>query len=129
VSERGSVSPIALGVIVFLLMTSIGIVDVGLLLAGRLRVTAAADAAALAAAPVTFRPFGARAGPREEARRFATANGARLVSCDCARNPSWEPRTVRVVVERRVELLLGPTVVIRAAARSRFEPLALLGGR
>jgi hypothetical protein len=88
----------------------------------------AADAAALAAAPVTFRPFGATAGPREEAARFAASNGARLLSCTCPVDRSWDPRTVEVVVSRSIEFPVVGAVTVRASSRATFEPLLLLDG-
>jgi hypothetical protein len=86
----------------------------------------AADAAALASAPVTFRPFGALGSPRNEAARFARANGARLVRCDCPVDRSWATRTVSVTVSRRISLPVVGVVVINATSRAIFEPSALL---
>lgn len=91
----------------------------------RARATAAADAAALAAAPVTFRPFGAAGGPEDEAARFAGRHGAVLISCTCARDPSYAPRRATVEVEVQVDIIgLGPRR-FRAAATAEFEPLEL----
>ncbi len=67
----------------------------GVVSAGRGRAVAAADAAALAAAPVTFRPFGSDGSPAEEAQRFAVENGATLVRCGCPTDPSWSSRDRR----------------------------------
>ncbi len=116
-----------LGVVGVVLVLSLGVADVGILLSARSSAATAADAAALAAAPVTFRPFGATAGPVAEARRFAAENGARLVDCRCAVDTSWMPREVVVVVARTVELPGYGAVTIRATSRARFEPLRLLG--
>jgi hypothetical protein len=112
--------------IVVLLM--VGVADAGLLLSGRYRAAAAADAAALAAAPVTFRPFGASGSARDEATRFAAMNGASIVSCRCRSDPSWNARTVEVIVERKVRLIGGGEITVRARSRAEFEPLALLSG-
>ena len=76
------------------LLLVVGIADAGLILAGRHRAAAAADAAALAAAPVTFRPFGAAGTPTQEAARFAAMNGASIVTCRCSADGSWRARTV-----------------------------------
>lgn len=90
------------------------------------KAASAADAAALAAAPVTFRPFGASGTPAHEAALFARANGARLVSCRCPIDRSWETRTVVVTVERTVSIVGIGTVRVQATSRATFEPVALL---
>lgn len=89
---------------------------------------AAADSAALAAAPVTFRPFGATGSAVEEAGRFAAANGASLTGCaGCGFDPSWNPRVVQVEVEVEVDVLgLGSTTV-SAVSAAEFDPVGLLG--
>ena len=94
----------------------------------KMRAESAADGAALAAAPVTFRPFGASGNAASEAARFARANGAELVSCSCPDNPTWDMRTVevKVIVYARVPGL--GKVAVRASSRATFDPLALLGG-
>jgi hypothetical protein len=111
--------------IVLLLAALLG--AVGGYLRARVEVSAAADAAALAAAPVTFLPFGARGTPAEEAERFARMNGTELRRCMCPIDPSWEPRTVEVEVARTVLLWPAGTVTVTAASRAEFVPTALLG--
>ncbi len=86
----------------------------------------AADAAALAAAPVTFRPFGALGSAREEAAIFAAANNAALVSCGCAQDPSWKNRTVEVTVRLPVRLVLFGHRSVHATSRAEFAPSRLL---
>ena len=97
------------------------------LVVARVAAANAADAAALAAAPVTFRPFGASGGARSEAARLAAANGATLVRCRCRPDPSFDPRTVEVtvIVSRRLPILGSHSV--SATGRARFEPARLLG--
>lgn len=125
--QRGSVTPLLLAVAGVVLVLAVGVADVGILLAARLQAAAAADAAALAAAPVTFRPFGATSGPDAEAQRLAAANGARLTACSCDTDPSWNARIVVVTVERRVPLLGLGTVTVAASSRAEFDPAKLLG--
>lgn len=98
----------------------------GQYLDARRRATAAADASALAAAPVTFRRYGAKAGPVQEAAKFARANGARLVGCRCAIDRSWAPRTVEVEVETVVDVVLFGPRTVRASSRAQFSPPKLL---
>lgn len=98
----------------------------GQYLDARRRAVAAADAAALAAAPVTFRPYGARGSPTQEAARFAIANGARLLSCHCAIDRSWASRTVVVEVETVVHAVFFGPRTVRASSRARFSPPQLL---
>ena len=124
--ERGSAAVLLLAVAGLVAILAVGVANVGIAFAGRLQAAAAADAAALAAAPVTFRPFGAAGSPAEEARRFAGANGARLVACRCPIDRSWQPRVVEIVVERRVELLSMGSITVRASSRAEFSPARLL---
>lgn len=123
--QRGAAGLALLGVGMLLLLLAALVVDVGRALATRAQAAAAADAAALAAAPVTFRPFGARGSPTEEASRFAAANGAKLVSCTCPLDPSWERREVEVLVEATTELFVLGSVRLRAASRAEFVPTSL----
>jgi hypothetical protein len=123
--ERGSAA-IGVGLIGVVLMFILGVGLVGAAASTYAAAASAADAAALASAPVTFRPFGARGSPRDEAARFARANGARLVRCDCPVNRSWATRTVSVTVSRRISLPVVGAFVITATSRAVFEPSALL---
>jgi len=124
--ERGSAALLLLAVAGLVIILTIGVADVGLALAGRLQAAAAADAAALAAAPVTFRPFGAAGSPAAEAGRLASANGAVLTACRCPIDRTWGPRVVEVVVERRVDLLGIGAITVRASSRAEFTPDLLL---
>lgn len=125
-TERGagSILVLAVGTLALMLAATVGLV--GSLLRVRTEVASAADAAALAAAPVTFRPFGATGTASDEARRFATANQTLLVRCDCRHDPSWGARTVEVEVRRVVRF--GPlgSVPVRAVSRAEFVPVLLL---
>ena len=77
-SERGSVSVFASGVMVMIAVLIAGLGGIGQVLMAKSRAVAAAEAGALAAAPVTFRPFGAAGTPAQEAARLVRANGAEL---------------------------------------------------
>ena len=92
----------------------------------RMRATTAADAAALAAAPVTFLPFGATGSPAQEAGRFARLNGASLVSCRCPIDRSFATRSAEVRVAVSVGLPLLGSVTVEATGRAEFAPAALL---
>lgn len=124
--EEGTAAVLLLAVAGLVVLLTVAVADVGVALAGRLQIAAAADAAALAAAPVTFRPFGADGGPVSEARRLAEANGAVLASCTCGIDRSWRRRSVTVVVERRVQLLGIGSLMVRASSRAEFDPSLLL---
>jgi secretion/DNA translocation related TadE-like protein len=123
--ERGAASLVALGMVgvIFLLTMIVG--DVGVYLRGRATAATAADAAALAAAPVTFAEFGAGGSPTEEAARFAAANGAILVTCECAIDRTWRTRSVHVVVTVAVELIMFGRRDVPASSRAEFDPTAL----
>lgn len=125
-AEEGSVGlGVALAGVVVVLIVAVGAVGAGI--GAYTKAAGAADAAALAAAPVTFLPFGATGTPAQEAARFATANGATLVVCRCAVDRSWETRTVVVTVARTVSILGIGDVTVRATSRATFAPAALLG--
>ena len=124
--DRGAAAPLLLAVAALTMLLAVGIGDVGLIIAGKYQASAAADAAALAVAPVTFQAFGATGGPVQEAARFAAMNGASVVVCRCKADRSWRQRTVEIVVERAVHLIGGMEVTVQARSTAEFAPLALL---
>ena len=126
--ECGAVTVLLLGVVGLAMVLAVALAATGTVIGAHRQAVAAADAAALAAAPVTFRPFGARASPAEEAARFAEANGARLVRCVCPPDSSWGPRVVMVEVARVVPFPPLGSLTVTAIGRAEFIPAALLGG-
>ena len=93
--EGGSVAIVAAALIGLLAVLTAGLGGLAQVVAARDQAQMAADAAALAAAPVTFRQFGAKGSAHGEAGRFAEANGARLVGCaGCEIDASWQSRIV-----------------------------------
>ena len=127
-SERGSIGLMLVGVAGVILLLAAALGAVGVYLKVRVEVSAAADAAALAAAPVTFLPFGAEGGPQDEAARFARVNGADLVWCACPLDPSWAARTVSVEAARTITIWPVGPIRVSAVSRAEFVPLMLLGG-
>jgi len=125
-SDRGAVTVVLLAVATATLVVALAVVAVGQFLAGHAAARMAADAAALAAAPVTFRPFGAEGTPAQEAARFARLNGSRLVSCVCPLDESWDVRTAEVTVERSFTVVLFGAQTLQASARAEFAPARLL---
>jgi hypothetical protein len=124
-SETGSVA-VGVALIGVVLIFILGVGLVGAAAATYAIAASAADAAALASAPVTFRPFGATGSPRDEAARFARANGARLVRCVCPIDRSWAARTVSITVSRDITLPVIGELSVTAASRAVFDPSALL---
>jgi len=125
-AETGSVGlGVALAAIVVLLIVAVAAVGSGV--GAYTKAAGAADAAALAAAPVTFLAFGATGTPAQEAARFAAANGATLISCRCPIDRSWNTRTVVVTVTRTASIVGIGAVTVRATSRATFAPAALLG--
>lgn len=122
-TERGALTIMTAAIMSLLLALGMALVDVTKLLAVRAGVEAAADAAALAAAPLTFVPGSSPAG---EAASFATANGARLIDCRCRVDRSWRVRTVEVMVEAEARLMILGRHTVRVASRAEFDPLAAL---
>jgi len=126
VSDRGSVSVLILGLVGLMLALGLMLGTAGHYLGVRSQVQAAADAAALAAAPVTFRPFGSSGNPAAEAARFAAENGARLVRCMCPMDRSWTARIVEVEVGVEISLFGLGQQEVRAVAAAEFVPVQLL---
>ena len=126
--ERGSVAIVAAALIGLLAVLTAGLGGLAQVVAARAQAQMAADAAALAAAPVTFGMFGAKGSAHAEAGRFAEANGARLVRCEgCEIDPSWQSRIVEVVVSVEVDVLGLGVSSVSAKSSAEFNPVLLLG--
>jgi len=124
VRERGAATVVVVSLISGLVLVTAGLVDVSRLVAARAQAVAAADAAALAAAPVTF--FGG--DPVAEAAALADRNGARLEVCRCPLDRSMQPRLVTVEVSAAVDLALLGSHTVQARSAAEFVPLQLLTG-
>ena len=126
--ETGAVGLLAAAMATVAVVLALLLADVARVVVARSQVTTAADAAALAAAPVTFSAFGTSGDPGREAAAVAAANGARLVECLCPVDHSWEARTVTVtvVVDTSLVLLRGREIGARASAE--FRPVVLGSG-
>lgn len=125
-SERGSVTVFAVGVLVLAFLLVVGLAGIGQVLVARNKVVTAAEAGALAAAPVTFRPFGASGSATAEAAELVRANGAELVACSCDHNPGYDPRTATVTARLLVTVLGFRKITLEATAAAEFRPVALL---
>jgi secretion/DNA translocation related TadE-like protein len=125
--EHGSATILVAMVVGLILTAGVGLGSLTVLYGARTEAGTAADAAALAAAVATFPQAGA-GSPRAEASRYATANGAVVVSCTCTVDPSFAIRTVTVIVEKRVSVPFFGTLGVKAGATGEFDPLAWLGG-
>jgi len=126
--ESGAVGLMAAALTALAVVLALLVVDVARVVALRAQVTTAADAAALAAAPVTFSPFGTSGDPVREAAEVASANGARLVECSCPIDRSWGSRTVTVTVVVRASLALLRDSELTARSSAEFRPVALGSG-
>jgi hypothetical protein len=115
---------VAAAIVSGLVLVAAGLGATGRVVAAHVQATAAADAAALAAAPLTFLP----GDPVEEASRFASLNGAHVVRCACEEDTALRKRTVTVEVAARVELPLVGMRTVRARAAAEFDPVSLVGG-
>jgi secretion/DNA translocation related TadE-like protein len=125
--ERGSVTVVAVALVGFMALLAVALGGMGQVVAAQGKAQAAADAAALAAAPVTFRPFGATGSAYDEARSFAEANGARLVECrGCRVDRSWNRRIVEVTVRVDIEILGVGRSQVAAVSAAEFVPVQLL---
>jgi secretion/DNA translocation related TadE-like protein len=124
--ERGSATLVVVFVLGLVLTAVIGLGSLAILYGARTEASIAADAAALAAAVATYPPAGAGT-PQAEASRYATANGAVVVTCTCTVDPSFASRTVTVIVEKEVSVPFFGTLRVKAGARGEFDPVAWLG--
>lgn len=120
-SERGSVSIVAVAGALMLCLTSLGAADLGSMLIARTKAQAAADAAALAAAAQLAPILGQGSDPEAAARAEAEANGARLERCDCA--PGTVQASVEVSVAPSISFVVPwATRTVRASARADLDP-------
>lgn len=109
-------------------MASLLVADIVRYVSAGIGASTAADAAALAAAPLTFAEFGPSSSPAAEAERYARLNGATLVTCRCTEDPSWSTRSVEVIVAVPVDLALFGRRQLRAVGRAEFSPAQLHPG-
>lgn len=124
-AESGSASLVMLALAAVVVIFGLLIADVSVYLEARGRAQVAADAAALAAAPVTFRAFGSSGSASDEAAAFAVRNGAQLISCRCAQDGSWRTRIAEVTVAVPVELTILGATTVRAWSSAEFVPTDL----
>ena len=115
--DRGAITTALVGVIGAAVFLGVVLAGAGQLLAARFQAATAADAAALAAAAATF-----SGDPYAAAVRFATANRAQLVSCDCRRDRSSASRTVDTLTEVTVDVVGLGLRRVRARGRAEFVP-------
>jgi len=123
--ENGSVGLLVAALGAVTIIVSLLVIDVAHVVAARAGLTTAADAAALAAAPVTFSSFGTSGNPRQAAAVVAAANGAVLVDCECDIDSSWATRRVTVTVGLAVDLVLLSDQRLAATAAAEFRPVVL----
>lgn len=120
--ERGSATVLAIGIIGVLLAVGLALLAAVQIVLGRARAVTAADAAALAAAPMTFPPIAQGVAPGIAAEEMAIANGARVVRCDCPVVATFDARAVEVEVEVPVDLVIFGQRVVRVSSRAEFVP-------
>lgn len=121
-NSRGAATVPVMALVAVLVLVGAGLVAVGRVVAAHTQATAAADAAALAAAPLTFLD----GDPVREAVLYAEANGAHLTACRCALDSTFSARTVVVEVRMGVDLPVFGQVEVRARAAAEFDPMDLL---
>jgi secretion/DNA translocation related TadE-like protein len=115
-SESGSVTVLAVGMVLLGAVLTLASVDLMRAVHAKAGAQTAADAAALAAAQEIALPSGR--SPREVAADYAGRNGATLVTCRC------EPGTAEAVVEVAASvslLFVGGDRTVRASARAVIE--------
>jgi hypothetical protein len=125
VSQRGATTVLAAAIAAIAVFAGLVGVEVYRLVTAKAVAQTAADAAALAAAPLTFAAFGSEAGPEAEAGAYAAANGSELVECRCPFDPVWRSRVVVVTVAVEVDSFVGISRV-QAVAAAEFDPTVWL---
>ncbi len=124
--ETGAAGLLVAALAAVSLIACLLVVDVARVVSAQTQLAGAADAAALAAAPVTFSRFGTDGVPVRAAAAMAAANGAELIACTCVVDSSWSARTVTVTVGAVVDLVvLGDRLLTRRGA-AEFRPIALV---
>jgi len=114
--EKGNASLGVVGAIAIVLVFILGLADLAIFLLARAKAQTAADAAALAAAAEIVPGQGN--DPHGQAARFASANGARIVSCSCRAGEE----SVAVYVALPVRFgLLGALGLEEVVARARAD--------
>jgi secretion/DNA translocation related TadE-like protein len=121
-SERGAGSVLTVAAMALVVLVGLAVLAAAQVITGRARAIAAADAAALAAAPTTFPPLAWGRSPIAEALRVAEANGARLVSCICSQEATFEPRQVEVTVVLPIDLPMLGRRWVEASSAAEFVP-------
>lgn len=124
-SEVGSVTLLAVGVATTVLILMVVLADLVVLIGAHIQATVAADAAALAAAPITFDPTASADRPCEVASAFASANGATLATCVAPPDRSWNARTAAVTVVVTADLLIAGSSRVTGRAAAEFRPVDL----
>lgn len=125
--DRGSATVVAALLVAMVMAALGGLGSLTVLYGVRAEANNAADAAALAAAVATY-PLAGAGDPRAEAARYASVNGAELVSCDCPVDSGLDVRSATVIVEKKVTVPFFGTLGVRAGATGEFDPVAWLGG-
>ena len=125
--DRGAAGTLLLAVLLPVAVVGTALVlGLSQLAIARAAAQAGADAAALAAGPITFHAYDGRGDPVAAARDAAEDNGLTLVRCECRKDATWAERTVVVGVETGVRVLGIYPVVVTAEAAARFTPVDLL---
>ena len=128
IREQGSIAIVLVAVIGLIAVLAAALGGAARVVAAQHTAQMAADAAALAAAPVTFRQTNPTESALAAAGRFAVANGGRLVDCSgCVADPSWKPRIVEVTVAVDVDLPALGLSSVSAVAAAEFDPVRLFG--
>lgn len=117
---------VMMSVIALLGVLAMASTSLGVAYAARAQAQTAADAAALAAAVATY-PGSGRRSPPVEARRAASGNKARLISCACPTDASLRVRTVTVATAVDVDVPVFGDLVIHGSSTAEFDPRLWLG--
>lgn len=123
--QRGAATVLVAALLAVATVLGLLLTDFARMTVARATAVAAADAAALAAAPLTFAVFGVEADPMAAAVKLAEAHGTELLECRCSIDRSWAAREVLVVVALDVELLLLTDRRVEAASAAEFRPILL----
>lgn len=121
-AERGSGTILALALMMVIMVVGLALLAAVQVVTARARAVTAADAAALAAAPLTFPALTGGERPEEAAFVAAAANGSRLLVCSCPILETFDPRSVQVEVETTTRVVIVGEVKVRASSRAEYVP-------
>ena len=117
-NDHGNASVAVVGGMAMVMVFILGLSDLAVYFIARTRAQTAADSASLAAAAELIPGIGT--DPEAKAREFATANGAKLTSCECPMGGTVAQVSVAVPVNMTMSAL-SDLKEVKASSRAEIN--------